>query len=308
MGNATTTALLPEVRQVARELRRMAVGALARMYRPAEGLFAFRCRRTPQGPVVEGTSRRYTGTALVALAHEAPAVRQQVLGGHSVDDLCERLVKGVDAAEDLGEVAMALWAARALHHAHASIALARLGAMIASDRPWPTVELSWALSALTAEEDATGDPALAERLARGLLDTYRPDSGLFAHSSDRSKAERLRAHVGDFADFVYPIFALAMWVRRGGNGDALAVAQQSAGRMCQLQGDQGQWWWHFDVRNGSIIERFPVYAVHQDAMAPMALLALAEAGGAPPREGGPPGGGGPGALVGWGGGGGPPPR
>ena len=47
--------------------------------------------------------------------------------------------------------------------------------------------------------------------------------------------------------------------------------------MCQLQGDDGQWWWHFDVRNGSIIERFPVYAVHQDAMAPMALLAVAEA-------------------------------
>ena len=171
MGNAMTTtiALAPEVRRTTRELRRLAAGALARMYRPAEAMFAFRCRRTPHGPVVEGTSRRYTCTALVALAHEAPAVRQQVLGGRSVDDLCERMVKAVGSAEDLGEVALALWAARALHHGHASDALARLGALVASDRPWPTVELSWALSALTAEDDATGDAALAERLARRLV-------------------------------------------------------------------------------------------------------------------------------------------
>ncbi|MFW6146519.1 MAG: hypothetical protein ACOC7R_04215 [Planctomycetota bacterium] len=281
MGNATTTppALLPEVRRTTRELRRMAAGALARMYRPAEGMFAFRCRRTTYGPVAEGVSRRYTCTALVALSHEAPDVRGQVLGGHSVDDLCERMVKGIDTAEDLGEVALALWAARALHHAHASIALARLQAMEVSGRPWPTVELSWALGALTAEDDATDDPALADRLARRLLDAYRPDSGLFAHGPAGGKAERLRAHVGDFADFVYPIFALATWARRSGKDEALAVARHSAERMCQLQGDEGQWWWHFDVRNGSIIERFPVYAVHQDAMAPMALLALADACG-----------------------------
>ncbi|NLF29890.1 MAG: hypothetical protein GX591_03270 [Planctomycetes bacterium] len=279
MADATTTALLPEVRQTARELRRMATGALARMYRPAEAMFAFRCRRTPHGPVLEGTSRRYTCTALVALAHEAPEVRRQVLGGHSVDELCERMVKASGAAEDLGEVAMALWAARALHHAHASIALNRLQAMVASPRPWPTVELAWGLSALAAEDDATDDPALAERLARRLLDAYRPDSGLFAHGSAGGRADVLRAHIGDFADFVYPVCALATWVRRGGDDDALAAARHSAERMCELQGEQGQWWWHFDVRNGSVIERFPVYAVHQDAMAPMALFALADACG-----------------------------
>ena len=47
--------------------------------------------------------------------------------------------------------------------------------------------------------------------------------------------------------------------------------------MCELQGPDGQWWWHFDVRTGRVVERYPVYSVHQDAMAPMALLALREA-------------------------------
>jgi hypothetical protein len=53
-----------------------------------------------------------------------------------------------------------------------------------------------------------------------------------------------------------------------------------ADNFCRQQGPQGQWWWHYDRRTGRVVERYPVYAVHQDAMAPMALLALAAATGA----------------------------
>jgi hypothetical protein len=49
--------------------------------------------------------------------------------------------------------------------------------------------------------------------------------------------------------------------------------------MCELQGPDGQWWWHYDVRTGRVIERYPVYAVHQHSMAPMALFALQDACG-----------------------------
>ncbi|MBK8269557.1 MAG: hypothetical protein IPK83_15140 [Planctomycetes bacterium] len=44
-----------------------------------------------------------------------------------------------------------------------------------------------------------------------------------------------------------------------------------------MQGHSGQWWWHFDTRTGQVIEEYPVYAVHQDAMAPMALFAAEQA-------------------------------
>jgi hypothetical protein len=46
-----------------------------------------------------------------------------------------------------------------------------------------------------------------------------------------------------------------------------------------VQGTAGQWWWHYDVRTGRVVEGYPVYTVHQDAMGPMALFALREAGG-----------------------------
>ena len=58
------------------------------------------------------------------------------------------------------------------------------------------------------------------------------------------------------------------------------AAEACAARICKLQGIAGQWWWHYDTRNGSIVEGYPVYSVHQHAMAPMALLDLREAGGA----------------------------
>jgi hypothetical protein len=60
---------------------------------------------------------------------------------------------------------------------------------------------------------------------------------------------------------------------------ALETANRCAAQICRLQGPGGQWWWHYDVRTGEVIEGYPVYSVHQDAMAPMALLDLFEAGG-----------------------------
>jgi hypothetical protein len=41
----------------------------------------------------------------------------------------------------------------------------------------------------------------------------------------------------------------------------------------------GQWWWHYDAVSGKTIGRYPVYSVHQDGMAPMALFALSEISG-----------------------------
>jgi hypothetical protein len=49
--------------------------------------------------------------------------------------------------------------------------------------------------------------------------------------------------------------------------------------MCERQGTAGQWWWHYDARTGSVLDGYPVYAIHQDAMGPMALFAVMAAPG-----------------------------
>jgi hypothetical protein len=56
-------------------------------------------------------------------------------------------------------------------------------------------------------------------------------------------------------------------------------ANACAAQICAVLGPAGQWWWHYDARTGDVLEGYPVYTVHQDSMAPMALLDLAEAGG-----------------------------
>ncbi len=88
-----------------------------------------------------------------------------------------------------------------------------------------------------------------------------------------------RAHVGSFADQIYPVQALARLHASADDPAALGAAEKVARLICRAQGRDGQWWWHYDARTGRVVERYPVYSVHQHAMAPMALLDLAEAGG-----------------------------
>ncbi len=144
-----------------------------------------------------------------------------------------------------------------------------------------TMETSWLASGLVHEERRSGH-ALARRgldaARREILSRHRPDTRLFVHASDRAPlAHRVRRWVANFADQIYAVQALALigFARR--DDGAVAVAGAAARRLVELQGELGQWWWHYDPRDGDVAQRFPVYSVHQHAMAPMALMTLAAA-------------------------------
>ena len=102
---------------------------------------------------------------------------------------------------------------------------------------------------------------------------------MFPHWPVGAKRPWTRAHVTCLADLVYPVQGLSHYHRTFGSDDSIDVARRCADRICQLQGEHGQWWWHYDVRTGRVIERYPVYAVHQDSMGPMALTAVEQACG-----------------------------
>jgi len=264
--------------EVAR-LRVMAICALKRMYRPEQKLFAFRLRRSGDGEVLEGISRRYSATSLIGLAGESEEVANEVLAGQSAYDLCGHLLQTVHQATDLGEVALTLWAAQCVRHPDTPKALARLRSMESATGPYPTVELAWSLTALVADGAAILDEALARSVTRRLLASFRERSALFPHWPKGVRGSFTRSHVSCFADQVYPIQALSYYYQKTGDADVISMACRCADRICELQGHEGQWWWHYDIRTGQVVEHFPVYAVHQDAMGPMALRALEEAGG-----------------------------
>jgi hypothetical protein len=57
------------------------------------------------------------------------------------------------------------------------------------------------------------------------------------------------------------------------------MSVRTAERMCELQASLGEWSWHYDSVTGRVVSRYPVYSVHQHAMAPMMLFAASEATG-----------------------------
>ena len=259
---------------IARRLRDIAVQALRRMYLPEQRVFAFRIRRSGSGDRLEGVSHRYTAIVLLGLTTEPDRMARDILAGHSAHEVCDRLIGAGGRAADVGEAALTLWAARALNHTRADEALRRLQSLDPPQASCPTVELSWCLSALTVPGSDVAGAALAEAIARRLLASFHNHSAMFPHWPVGAKAASLRSHVACFADLVYPIQALSYFYMATRSLEALNAARLCAARMCELQGPAGQWWWHFDVRTGRVIEGYPVYAVHQEAMAPMALFAL----------------------------------
>lgn len=283
LAPSTTTVTRPEpspsssAHGFVERLRAMALRSLARMYSPDERLFVFRLRRAGETIVSEGLSPRYTAITLIGLSGEEPAAVAKVLGGSDVTSVYDRLLRDLDGMQSLGDVALTLWAGHALGIAAREQAVARLRVLHAAQEAQPTVELSWVVAALSLDQSA--DPQLRERAARRLLDSFRRDTFVFPHVVGGGREHAFASHVSCFADLVYPVQALSFHARATGAEESREAARSCAEYMCRMQGPAGQWWWHYDYRTGRVLERYPVYAVHQDAMAPMALFAAAAATG-----------------------------
>jgi hypothetical protein len=245
------------------------------MYDRRAGRFVFRVRRSGSGIVSEGLSVRYTAIAAIGLSTEDPSVVREILGGGNLGDLVRRLIDDLERVEKLGDLALIAWAGRAAGCSTQRL-WHRITALEPDIRRHPSVEAAWTLSALAIDRTADAG-GLSERLAARLRRAFAPSAGLFPHEVGATGS--LRDHVSCFADFVYPTLALAQYGKAANDPESIACAAGSAEAMCRLQGAVGQWWWHFDYRTGRIVEQYPVYAVHQDAMAPMALFAVKDAAG-----------------------------
>ncbi|WP_448071235.1 hypothetical protein [Georgenia yuyongxinii] len=263
------------------ELVDLAVRALPAMWRPEKDEFAQTLRGVPSahGPLLrpEGTNLRYSAIVALGAGRLPEDAQRTALAGQSAAELATGVARRAVGHADPGTVALAAWAvAEVTGEADAALVM-RLRELLAHDSPLPTVDMSWMLSAALAGPPAGGEEIIGSVRRRLLAE--QGAEGIFPHVLPATAQGRLRAHVGCFADQVYPIQALARLARAHGDDEALAVANATAARICALQGDAGQWWWHYDVRDGSVVEGFPVYSVHQHAMGPMALRELRAAGG-----------------------------
>jgi len=294
-----------DVRSLLERLTNLSIRGLAEMYEPRSRSFpqTVRGRRAGMRVVAEGMSVRYTAVAALGLSRTSAPACREVLAGHELVDLLPGILGLALASRDTGATALSLWAALEVgsegmpsavraQSERITRALDRLLASVRSDAPVAAVDHAWTLTALVCADRADeladvvggslgGRDAVAEaaeRAARRLLDAQGA-AGLFPHVLPAEHLNRFRSHVACFADQVYSLQALTRYAAATGDDRALVAAGRCAEHLAAVQGDEGQWWWHYDWRGGRVVERYPVYSVHQHAMAPMALLELREAGG-----------------------------
>ncbi|MFE9560364.1 hypothetical protein ACFYM0_04575 [Streptomyces sp. NPDC006487] len=274
----------PSLHALAERLLALAEAGLPEMYLPGAETFVFTRAGTVSPEGVRRVERRGTSTRYAAItalgARFLPEERQRALfDGRSAGEFTALLVERLPAVTNLGDAALIAWAAAETGHPKLADAVARVAELDVPGRPQYTVEAAWVLSALTAARTSV-DVEYRLAAARDRLLAARVGNGpLFPHATGPGLVPGYRSHVACFADQTYPLQALARLHASGADPEALAAADACAARICALQGDGGQWWWHYDARTGGVVEGYPVYSVHQHAMAPTALFDLAEAGG-----------------------------
>mgnify|MGYP005806331323 CR=1 FL=1 len=258
----------------------LARAGLPRMYRDGSFGHTLRAVRTKSGwgERLEGDSLRYMSMVALGLACTDEATQRQILEGGTAVDLARHAAVRAETSTDVGAFALAAWAAAEAGRLYAATLFRQLRDRLAAQTPIPTVQCAWALIAGLAGR-AYGDTSAVIDLARGRLVAGLSGSGLFPHMLPESANGRMRSHIACFADQTYPIQAFSRLHAASGDAVDLSIAEACADRICKLQGPDGQWWWHYDTRDGRVAEGYPVYSVHQHAMGPMALLELREAGG-----------------------------
>jgi hypothetical protein len=113
-----------------------------------------------------------------------------------------------------------------------------------------------------------------------LLEGNQGPGGIFAHAGLPGLLQQpLSNRFGTIADQMHAIYALTTFAHAFGIEEPIADALNCANTIRALQGDKGQWWFLYDKRSSQIVNRYPVRSLCQNGMAPMALLALAEATG-----------------------------
>jgi hypothetical protein len=222
------------------------------------------------GLMPTGSSLRYTLICLLGL-QRAKAAGMEVL--IDPDELRDLVMDRIDEPEmTVGDLALLMWAdSRAGMSAMDAIAF-RLHKKLGTDLPdLEGLELSWVV--IGAAE--AGAHELCENALERQLDRASAPGRLFKH-----RDEGRRARFPNFATQIYGVLALTVAARNGYSTDrSLATARRVAGRLLELQRPDGGWPWIFDAKRGKVVEPYEIYSVHQDAMAPMALLELSEVTG-----------------------------
>jgi hypothetical protein len=235
-----------------------------------DGAFCYEV--TAPALVPSGSSLRYTLICLLGLQRAKAAGMDVPV---DPDELRDLVMDRIDEPEmTAGDLALLMWADSRAGMSRLDAIAFRLHRKLGADLPdMEGLELSW----LVIGAAEAGAYELCDRALERQLERASAPGRLFTHRDSGR-----RARFPNFATQIYGVLALAIAGRNGHATDrALATARRVAGRLLELQRPDGGWPWIFDAKRGTVVEPYEIYSVHQDAMAPMALLELSELTGEP---------------------------
>jgi hypothetical protein len=251
-------------------LLRFSAGVLAGL-RNDDGFYCY--DRDFESHANRGSSLRYT--LMVALGHHRAAA-----AGYDVSvpagDLAACVLRQQHELTP-GDRGLLLWLLSRLGHDGAEPLAESMRSIDATGlRGLAGMEIAWLVSGTSAAVAAGLD---AEPLMQSMVDILRSrrstKSPLFRQTGHAAG----RASLPNFATEIYSVLALAMHASSVNDTTSIRQARELADLLIELRDADRGWPWLFHADKGSVVERYQVYSVHQDAMAPMALFELAAAAG-----------------------------
>jgi hypothetical protein len=269
-----------------RELCDLAAAGLVQMLHPEKHIFCDTYIRSANGMRRERLSPRYTMMTLLGLHRYEHSGRRSPVAMTPVLDALLRDTSWISTAGDLG---LLLWACAELVPERLPEIYRKIGGegalvRFVDGQRGHTMEVAWYLTGIASCYLAGHSdlPGLSKQAAtaRRILEANCGVSGIYGHlSRSKSWTGFVRGRIGTFADQVYPTIAFARLSQAIEDDKARQMALRTAEKMCERQAPLGEWCWHYDSVTGRVVSRYPVYSVHQHAMAPMMLFAASEATG-----------------------------
>jgi hypothetical protein len=260
------------------DLARIALEALPALWDPRSGLFVHKTVLARGDYDNRGSNAFYSAIALAGILEQqiTPADRLVPLG-----EALDALYAALASSRHPAPLGVGVWASSLAGDPRGE-QLTNLLCGALESTGWSSMELGLGLSGLVAAFGAY--PSARDRCARlarstaaALLERFSPRADLFRGSRRTSARNATRPYLTSFASQVYPLHGLAQFTRAIGQHPPQELSHV-AGKLLDLQGPLGQWWWFYSTRSGRVLEGYPVYSVHQDGMAFMALAPLRELG------------------------------
>ncbi|HMF05693.1 MAG TPA: hypothetical protein VKE72_01590 [Methylocella sp.] len=252
-------------------LIRYAALGLRRCYMPRGGLWSHKYHldgREAPNESVPHSDGYYSLNVLLGFARNS-----EIMAGEPYD--LKAIFKAATRSLQLPQAriyafGMALWAGAELGFEVPGDVLAKIRGFTADSSaaiPWSAQDIGLMLSGAVAQ--SRFNPAwrkIATSLRDVILASYRAPGGLFFDSGSG-----LRRHFASFATQVYSSLGLYQYGEAMGDPLSIAAANECVTRLIALQGPRGEWPWFFVPGQGTVVDFYEVYSVHQHGMAPAIL-------------------------------------